>query len=197
MDEIKTEDELKPKKEKNSPYALALLAAALVVLVFMGINYAKKSGNEEACQIVPQSPFGQSQAQIWTDYKDDLEAKGIAEFGITYPDAPEGYPIKTFRVYTRQINSVYYTNDQGENGLVILKGKMCGKDVFESGFVSDASTYTFTKTVDYDGKKVNLKGNDTGVQAASWVEGEFSYAIGAWSHPVDEETMFQYISETE
>lgn len=199
MEENKTENEQNQNKkhEKNSPYALGLLAAALVVLVFMGINYAKRSGNQDSCVIVPQSPFGQSQAQIWTEYTDDLEAKGIAEFGLEYPDAPEGYDIKTFKVYTRQINSVYFSNDEGKTGLAVIKGKMCGQDVFESGLVSDATEYTFTKTVEQDGKKINLKGNYKGVQVASWVEGDFSYAVGTWSNPVDEETMLKYVSETE
>ena len=197
MEENKTENEQKKKHEKNSPYALGLAAAALVVLVFMGINYAKRNNTQDSCVIVPQSPFGQSQAQIWTEYTDDLEAKGIAEFGLEYPDPPEGYDIKTFKVYTRQINSVYFSNDEGKTGLAIIKGKMCGQDVFESGLVSDATEYTFTKTVEWDGKKISLKGNDEGVHVASWVEGDFSYAVGSWNNPVDEETMLKYVSETE
>lgn len=197
MEENKTENQQNKKHEKNSPYALGLFAAALVVLVFMGINYAKRNGTQDACVIVPQSPFGQSQAQIWTEYTDDLEAKGIAEFGLEYPEAPEGYDIKTFKVYTRQINSVYFSNEEGKTALAVIKGKMCGQDVFESGLVSDATEYTFTKTVEQDGKKINLKGNDNGVQVASWVEGEFSYAVGTWNNPVDEETMLEYVSETE
>lgn len=193
--ETEKNDGEKKTPKKNSPYTLGLLAAALVVMVFMGINYAKNSGKEEACVIVPQSPFGQSQKQIWIEFKDDLEAKGIAEFGLEYPDAPEGYDIKTFKVYTRQINSVYYTNDSGEEGMRVIKAKMCGKDVFESGFYNDSNEYTFTKTVKDGDRKILLKGNDSGVQVASWVDDDFSYAIGVWHNPVSEETMLKYVSE--
>ena len=42
-----------------------------------------------------------------------------------------------------------------------------------------------------------MKGNDSGVQVASWVEGEFSYAIGVWNSPVTEAEMLDLISQTE
>ena len=65
---------------------LVMLIAALGVIVVLLISNFGKGNKEEACVIVQQSPFGQSQQQIWIDLDGDLQAKGIAEFGLSYPD---------------------------------------------------------------------------------------------------------------
>lgn len=177
---------------------LVMLIAALSVIVVLLVSNFGKGNNDEACVIVPQSPFGQSQQQIWIDLDGDLQAKGVAEFGMTYPDGPEGYDKKIYRVYTKQINSLYYINDDnGKQGMMIVKGKFCGKDVFESGFYTDGVEYAFINKVQDGDLTVTMKGNESGVQVASWVEGEFSYAIGVWNDPVTEEEMLKLISQTE
>ena len=177
---------------------LVLLLAALGVIVVLLVSNFGKGNREEACVIVQQSPFGQSQHQIWIDLEDDLQAKGIAEFGLTYPDGPDGYETKVYRVYTKQINSLYYIDeDNGKQGMMIVKGKFCGKDVFESGFYNDGVEYSFINKVQVGDLTVTMKGNESGVQVASWVDGEFSYAIGVWNAPVTEEEMLDLISQTE
>ena len=177
---------------------LVLLLAALGVIVVLLVSNFGKGNQEEACVIVQQSPFGQSQQQIWIDLEDDLQAKGIAEFGLTYPDGPDGYETKVYRVYTKQINSLYYIDeDNGKQGMMIVKGKFCGKDVFESGFYNDGVEYSFINKVQVGDLTVTMKGNESGVQVASWVDGEFSYAIGVWNAPVTEEEMLDLISQTE
>lgn len=153
---------------------LVLLLAALGVIVVLLVSNFGKGNREEACVIVQQSPFGQSQQQIWIDLEDDLQAKGIAEFGLTYPDGPDGYETKVYRVYTKQINSLYYIDeDNGKQGMMIVKGKFCGKDVFESGFYNDGVEYSFINKVQVGDLTVTMKGNESGVQVASWVDGEF------------------------
>ena len=177
---------------------LVLLLAALGVIVVLLVSNFGKGNREEACVIVQQSPFGQSQQQIWIDLEDDLQAKGIAEFGLTYPDGPDGYETKVYRVYTKQINSLYYIDeDNGKQGMMIVKGKFCGKDVFESGFYNDGVEYSFINKIQVGDLTVTMKGNESGVQVASWVDGEFSYAIGVWNAPVTEEEMLDLISQTE
>ena len=177
---------------------LVLLLAALGVIVVLLVSNFGKGNREEVCVIVQQSPFGQSQQQIWIDLEDDLQAKGIAEFGLTYPDGPDGYETKVYRVYTKQINSLYYIDeDNGKQGMMIVKGKFCGKDVFESGFYNDGVEYSFINKVQVGDLTVTMKGNESGVQVASWVDGEFSYAIGVWNAPVTEEEMLDLISQTE
>ena len=177
---------------------LVMLIAALGVIVVLLMGSFGKGNKEEACVIVQQSPFGQSQQQIWIDLDGDLQAKGIAEFGLSYPDGPEGYDKKIYRVYSKQINSLYYINDDnGKQGMMIVKGKFCGKDVFESGFYNDGVEYAFINKVQDGDTTVTMKGNDSGVQVASWVEGEFSYAIGVWNSPVTEAEMLDLISQTE
>ena len=177
---------------------LVLLLAALGVIVVLLVSNFGKGNREEACVIVQQSPFGQSQQQIWIDLEDDLQAKGIAEFGLTYPDGPDGYETKVYRVYTKQINSLYYIDeDNGKQGMMIVKGKFCGKDVFESGFYNDGVEYSFINKVQVGDLTVTMKGNESGVKVASWGDGEFSYAIGVWNAPVTEEEMLDLISQTE
>ena len=151
---------------------LVMLIAALGVIVVLLISNFGKGNKEEACVIVQQSPFGQSQQQIWIDLDGDLQAKGIAEFGLSYPDGPEGYDKKIYRVYSKQIYSLYYINDDnGKQGMMIVKGKFCGKDVFESGFYNDGVEYAFINKVQDGDTTVTMKGNDTGVRVASWWEG--------------------------
>lgn len=183
-------------REMSMHTLLLLLAAAAVVVVMMISRMTGRDGTE-SCEIVPQAAWGQQEQQVWVDLNDDLEAKGIAGYGLSYPDAPEGYENKVYRVYTKQINTLYYVNDDGYQGMMVVKGKFCGKDVFASGYFSDPNEYTFTQVVEADGKKINLKGTDAGVQLATWTEGEFSYAIGVWKTPVTQEKMLEYISVTE
>ena len=201
MVEETTEQSSQPSGQQPreiSMRTLVLLIAALGVMVVLLVSNLGKGNREEACVIVQQSPFGQSQQQIWIDLEDDLQAKGIAEFGLTYPDGPEGYETKIYRVYTKQINSLYYIdNDNGKQGMMIVKGKFCGKDVFESGFYNDGVEYAFINKVQDGDRTITMKGNASGVQVASWVDGEFSYAIGVWNAPVTEEEMLNLISQTE
>lgn len=201
IEQEKTEQNGQPsgnQPREISMRTLVLLLAALGVIVVLLVSNFGKGNREEACVIVQQSPFGQSQQQIWIDLEDDLQAKGIAEFGLTYPDGPDGYETKVYRVYTKQINSLYYIDeDNGKQGMMIVKGKFCGKDVFESGFYNDGVEYSFINKVQVGDLTVTMKGNESGVQVASWVDGEFSYAIGVWNAPVTEEEMLDLISQTE
>ena len=201
IEQEKTEQNGQPsgnQPREISMRTLVLLLAALGVIVVLLVSNFGKGNREEACVIVQQSPFGQSQQQIWIDLEDDLQAKGIAEFGLTYPDGPDGYETKVYRVYTKQINSLYYIDeDNGKQGMMIVKGKFCGKDVFESGFYNDGVEYSFINKIQVGDLTVTMKGNESGVQVASWVDGEFSYAIGVWNAPVTEEEMLDLISQTE
>lgn len=186
----------KAPREISMKTLVMLLAAAGVVVVMLISNITGKDGTE-ACEIVPQAAWGQQEQQIWIDLNSDLEAQGIAGYGLTYPEGPEGYENKVYRVYTKQINSVYYVDEDGHQGMMIVKAKFCGQDVFEAGYYTDKTEYTFTQIVEEDGKKISMKGNSEGVQVATWTEGEFSYAIGVWSNPVSQEEMLEYISVTE
>ena len=201
IEQEKTEQNGQPsgnQPREISMRTLVLLLAALGVIVVLLVSNFGKGNREEACVIVQQSPFGQSQQQIWIDLEDDLQAKGIAEFGLTYPDGPDGYETKVYRVYTKQINSLYYIDeDNGKQGMMIVKGKFCGKDVFESGFYNDGVEYSFINKIQVGDLTVTMKGNESGVQVASWGDGEFSYAIGVWNAPVTEEEMLDLISQTE
>ena len=198
---VETEsDEQKPSGQQPreiSMKTLVLLVAALGVIVMVMIGAFGKGGQEEACVIVPQSPFGLSQKQMWIDLEDDLQSKGIAEFGMTYPEGPEGYEKKIYKVYTKQINSVYYVDDEGKAGMMIVKAKFCGKDVYESGFYNDSVEYAFINKVEDGDRIITMKGNQNGVQTASWIDGEFSYAIGMWNDPVSEEEMLKLVHQTE
>ena len=81
--------------------------------------------------------------------------------------------------------------------MMIVICNFCCKDVFESGFYNDGVEYSFINKVQVGDLTVTMKGNESGVQVASWVDGEFSYAIGVWNAPVTEEEMLDLISQTE
>lgn len=49
-----------------------------MVFVVMYMVFGKGK-NDDACIVVSQSPFGQSQKQVWIDLENKLQAKGIAD----------------------------------------------------------------------------------------------------------------------
>ena len=81
--------------------------------------------------------------------------------------------------------------------MMIVKAKFCGKDVYESGFYNDSVEYAFINKVEDGDRIITMKGNQNGVQTASWIDGEFSYAIGMWNDPVSEEEMLKLVHQTE
>lgn len=188
-------NEEKKKTKSLDPKILFLILAAVVVIIMMFAQHAKRGTDDsEACNVVPQSPWGQSQAQTWTDVKSVPEGKAIAGFELSFPESPEGYEKTELRVYTKQAFEVIYSNDDGEEGLRVDKAIVCGKDVYE-GLYNDQNAYDNQNTVKVNGKKYKEKGNDGLISTIQWKEGDYSYGIAFWNHPVSQETAEKLASQ--
>lgn len=177
------------KKKTSGPdlKILFLILAAVVVVIMMVAQHAKTSGTgSEACSIVPQSPWGQSQSQSWTEVQTVPEGKAITGFDFSYPEGPEGYEKGQLRAYTKQAFEIIYSNDQGEEGMRVDKALVCGKDVYE-GLYNDQNAYDNQNTVEVNGVKYREKGNDGKISTIQWKKGDYSYGIAFWGNPVSKE----------
>lgn len=180
---------------KTDPKFLFLILAAAVVIVMMIVQYAgRKNSSQDTCNVVPQSPWGQSQSQVWTEVKSVPEGKAIAGFDFAYPDAPDGYAHSQLRVYTKQAFEVIYTNDAGEEGMRVDKANVCGKDVYDALY-TDQNAYDHQNTVEINGMKVKEKGNGDTISTLQWEKGDYSYGIACWNHPVSREEAEELVSQ--
>lgn len=179
------------KKQTSSgglnPKVLFLLLAAAVVVIMMIAQHVK-SGNSSSqeCSVVPQSPWGQSQAQSWTEVKTVPEGKAVTGFDFSYPEGIDGYEKGQLRVYTKQAFEIIYSNDKGEEGMRIDKAIVCGKDVYD-GLYNDQNAYDNQNAVIVNGVKYKEKGNDGKISTIEWKKGDYSYGIAFWGHPVSKE----------
>lgn len=189
------ENNEKKTEEKNSSGGMAnymkiiLLVAMVIVVLFMIFG---RNNNEDACVVVAQSPFGQSQAQVWTDLDSKLQAKGIAGFDLDVPEElSSSYPNTSYRVFSYQISEVTFSDEEGNEVIRIDKAKYCGKDILET----DDNVYETINKIDVDGKKVKERGNAGKYSAISWTDGEYSYGITAYKGGISEEKVKEYVSK--
>lgn len=178
-----------PKSGKDNYFKIVMLVAAVIVVMYMVFG---KGNQSDACIVVAQSPFGQSQQQVWTDLDSRLQAKGIAGFDLEVPEElEETYEDVSYRVFSYQISEVIFHDENGEEIIRIDKAKYCGKDILDT----DDNMYSTINKIDVDGKDVKERGNGEKYTAISWVDGEFSYGITAYKGGIDEETVRQYVSQ--
>ena len=186
------EEENKPSEKKPADgnfMKIILLLAMVFVVMYMVFGKGKI---DDACIVVSQSPFGQSQKQVWIDLENKLQAKGIAGFDLEVPEELEQtYTNVSYRAFSYQISEVTFHDDNGEDVIRIDKAKFCGKDIL----TTDDNSYTNIQKVTIDGKDVKERGNGDKYSAISWVDGEYSYGITAYNGGIDEATIEKYISE--
>jgi|GEM_PF-1125157 len=181
----------KPVKKNLTPYLL--IVAALVIGIMSIINLNKNKDGTQSCVVVPQAAFGQSQAQVWTELESPATAQAIAKFTLEVPETPsQVYTDAHYYVYTQQIYEIRYLNSNGEEGLRIAKGIMCGSPVYDVN-----ETYRSTNIVDVGDKEVTEYGDGTNISIATWVSGEYSYCIGAWNAPLSKDAMEQLITQVQ
>ncbi len=185
--------EIEKKPTKKSDYMkLIFLIAAVFVVIYMVFGKGKQ--DSDSCIVVSQSPFGQSQAQVWTDLDSKLQAKGIAGFDLEVPtELTEKYTDVSYRVFSYQISEVTFKDENGDDIIRIDKAKYCGKDILNT----DDNIYSVINKVEIDGKEVKERGDGQKFTAISWVDGDFSYGITAYQGGIDAETVEKYISEIE
>lgn len=193
MEENNTE-EVKQEKSPSSMgnyMKILMLVVAVIVVLFTVFG---RNANQDACTVVPQSPFGQSRAQVWTDLDSKLQAKGIAGFDLEVPEElSKTYTDVSYRVFSYQISEVTFHDENGDDVIRIDKAKYCGKDILDT----DDNTYETINKIDIDGKKVKERGNGGKFSAISWVDGEYSYGITAYKGGITEDIVKKYVSEIE
>ena len=145
------EEENEPSEKKPTEgnfMKIILLLAMVFVVMYMVFGKGK---NDDACIVVSQSPFGQSQKQVWIDLENKLQAKGIAGFDLEVPEELEQtYTNVSYRAFSYQISEVTFHDDNGEDVIRIDKAKFCGKDIL----TTDDNSYTNIQKVTIDGKDV-------------------------------------------
>ena len=186
QEEIKEEEktETAAAAPKNNPVMMIVLAV-LAIAAFVVVMY--KSGaisTEDSCSVVPQAAFGQSQSQVWVELDSPATAHAVAEFWLNVPEElPFDYEETAYRVYTKQISEIWYFDEEGTEIVRISKGIMCGGDIYTAN-----ETYNCNNIVEVGDLKVTEMGNDLeSVVIATWVDGDYSYFIGAWNSLSKEE----------
>lgn len=100
------------------------------------------------------------------------EAVALAGFDMTAPaEIDSGYSQRLVRGMKNELIELIYKNDDGENQIRIRKA-VGGGDI--SG---DYNQYPETDTVALDSLQVTMKGADGAVNAATWTNGGYAYAI--------------------
>lgn len=177
------------KSGKDNYFKIIMLVAAIGVVMYMVFG---RGNNEDACVVVAQSPFGQSQQQVWTDLDSKLQARGVAGFDLEVPsELEETYTDVSYRVFSYQISEVTFHDEQGKDIIRIDKAKYCGKDILNT----DDNTYAVITKVEIDGKQIKERGDGEKFTAISWVDGEFSYGITAYQGGIDQETIQKYVAQ--
>lgn len=180
---------VKPKK-KNGLTPMILLAAFIVVAC-MTIVQMNKGNASGGCYVVPKSAFGQAPQQTWIEADTAPEADYLATFSLSVPENPSAkYTKAHYWAYTSQIYEIRYADSDDEEGLRITKGNTCGEPVYDVD-----QKYKSTNIVDIDGKEVMEYGDETTISIATWVDGKYSYCIGAWNDPIVKETMDALIAQ--
>lgn len=117
-----------------------------------------------------QSLGGAQIPNPFVDFKTLEEAQNLAGFDIALPDnMPEGYSKSAIRAVKDTMIEIIYTN--GSDEIRIRKGT--GSEDISGAY----NEYTVTDTVTVGGLQVTMKGEDGKVNVATWVNGEYTFAI--------------------
>ncbi|MFV0239795.1 MAG: DUF4367 domain-containing protein [Lacrimispora sphenoides] len=106
----------------------------------------------------------------WIGFETIADAEKFAGFTVILPSKmPEGYASKTIEAVENDSVQVFY--DNGDNTITIRKAKG-NKDI--SG---DYNEYSENKTLTVGSLEVSTRGNNGKVNVATWVDGEYTYAV--------------------
>ncbi|MEA4847802.1 MAG: hypothetical protein VB106_11275 [Clostridiaceae bacterium] len=148
---------------------IAITLCAVMVLSFAACSInspSKDNPQKEAIggDVEIPNPF------VDCDTMDDAEK--IAGFNVTMPaKMPKGYVQKLIQAVENDMVQVFY--EDGEKEILIRKAKG-SRDI--SG---DYNEYKENNTVSVGSLKVSTRGNNGKVNAATWVDGEYTYSITA------------------
>lgn len=191
--EVSEDKKEETKKPQNNNYMkFIMMAACILVVLYMMFGRGKTS--DDSCIVVPQSPFGQSQAQQWVDLDTKEQNMYGCGFDLDLPTSlTDAYPNATYRVYTKQINEVTLYDSDNKKSFTIDKAIYCGKDLFES----DDTNYNTVNKITVGDIEVVERGAMDAYTAISWVKGEYSYGLTCYQGGLSEEEVIELINGIE
>ena len=120
------------------------------------------------------------------------QATELTGFTMRIPEGKAPYTEKTISVIGEDMIEVAYSKEEPSAvGYSIRKARA------EGDISGDYTEYTESKEVDFEGRKVTLKGEAGRYSLALWEENGFSYAVKAQEKPMTEEEILEIVKAVE
>lgn len=120
------------------------------------------------------------------------QATELTGFTMRIPEGKAPYTEKTISVIGEDMIEVAYSKEEPSAvGYSIRKARA------EGDISGDYTEYTESKEVDFEGRKVTLKGEAGTYSLALWEENGFSYAVKAQEKPMREEEILEIVKAVE
>ena len=120
------------------------------------------------------------------------QATEITGFTMRIPEGKAPYTEKTISVIGEDMIEVAYSKEEP-----FAVGYSIRKARAEGDISGDYTEYTESKEVDFEGRKVTLKGEAGRYSLALWEENGFSYAVKAQEKPMTEEEILEIVKVVE
>lgn len=120
------------------------------------------------------------------------QATELTGFTMRIPEGKAPYTEKTISVIGEDMIEVAYSKEEP-----FAVGYSIRKARAEGDISGDYTEYTESKEVDFEGRKVTLKGEAGTYSLALWEENGFSYAVKAQEKPMREEEILEIVKAVE
>ena len=120
------------------------------------------------------------------------QATELTGFTMRIPEGKAPYTEKTISVIGEDMIEVAYSKEEP-----FAVGYSIRKARAEGDISGDYTEYAETKEVNFEGRKLNLKGKDGTYFLALWEENGFSYAVKAQEQPMMEEEILEIVKAVE
>ena len=120
------------------------------------------------------------------------QATELTGFDMGIPEGKAPYTEKTISVIGEDMIEVAYSKEEP-----FAVGYSIRKARAEGDISGDYTEYTESKEVDFEGRKVTLKGEAGRYSLALWEENGFSYAVKAQEKPMTEEEILEIVKAVE
>ena len=120
------------------------------------------------------------------------QATELTGFTMRIPEGKAPYTEKTISVIGEDMIEVAYSKEEP-----FAVGYSIRKARAEGDISGDYTEYAETKEVNFEGRKLNLKGKDGTYFLALWEENGFSYAVKAQEKPMREEEILEIVKAVE
>lgn len=120
------------------------------------------------------------------------QATELTGFTMRIPEGKAPYTEKTISVIGEDMIEVAYSKEEP-----FAVGYSIRKARAEGDISGDYTEYAETKEVNFEGRKLNLKGKDGTYSLALWEENGFSYAVKAQEKPMMEEEILEIVKAVE